>query len=228
MDEPEIKTLDLRHATDEELIAFVFDHPVDPQGSEWYWSEAWAGTDVVTDPAHVVAFLTRLFRAPEPLLDRFSTAQIDRGIWMMFGAYGNEHFRDPLWDPSIPWAERAACIAALPAFYERLLIPSVRRTEERLEGWFMLPDFLAFPYEGESYSREDEDQRRVQDALFAAFLRMLYSGDASAGHAALHGIFHLRHPDGPEVVRGWLDAHPAVPAEVRAYAENALARGEVL
>lgn len=228
MNEPHNTTLDLRGATDEALITFIFDHPVDPPGSEWYWSEAWAGTDLVTDPAHIVAFLARLFRAPEPLLDRFSPAQIDRGIWMMFCAYGVDHFRSPLWDVTVPWAERAACIAALPALYERLLIPSVRRADEDLEGWFMLPDFLAFPCGGESYSREDEDQRRVQDALFAAFLRMLHSEDERAEHAALHGIFHLRHPDGPETVRQWLDAHPAVSPTVRAYAENALKSGEVL
>jgi hypothetical protein len=175
MNELQNTPLDLRQASDEELIRLVFDHPVDPQGSEWYWSEAWAHTNLATDPGHIVAFLARLFRAPEPLLERFSSAQIDRGIRMMFGAYGNQHFRDPLWDPTVPWAERAACISALPNLYQKLLIPPLSGMDTDLGGWFMLPDFLAPPYNPGLVSGEDEDNCRVREALLNTYRRMLDS-----------------------------------------------------
>lgn len=228
MNEPEITTLDLRRASDEDLIRFIFDHPAtEERGDDWYWSEAWANTVLVTDPAHIVGFLTRLFRAPEPLLHRFTPAQIDQGIWMMFCIWGAEHFRHPLWDTSVAWNEREACIAAIPDLYQKLLIPPLSGFDTPLGGWFMLPDFLTPMYNPELLTGEDEDGCRVQEALLNAYLRMLNSGNSMQELAAVHGIFHLPHPEGPSHVRAWMDAHPALDAEVRDYAEQALKDGAV-
>ncbi|HEX8395447.1 MAG TPA: hypothetical protein VF665_24060 [Longimicrobium sp.] len=232
MSDPEWKTIDLRGASDEELIAFIFDHPRQLGDDPWYHGEAWEMTGLQTEPAAIVGFLTRLFGAPEPLLHRFSWLQIDTGIWAMFSAWPSEYFGEAVRGREVPWPAREACIDRLPVYYERMVAPALRAAEADGEGWFMLPDFLAHGYDGTGgrarRSRDNEDDRRMQDALHTAFQRMLASENHNVNAAALHGIFHLQHPAGFGRVRAWLDDRPALHPSVREYAERALERGHVL
>jgi hypothetical protein len=137
----------------------------------------------------------------------------------MFSAGGGEWFRDLLWDPSVPWGARRACIDLLPELYARLFERSALETIP-----FMLPDLLAYDYgSGRRHPDTDEEDRRVQQALFVAFQRMLDSCHPGTQQAALHGLHHLAHPGGPEAIRAWLDCLSGLPVGVRRYAEDVLA-----
>jgi hypothetical protein len=124
-----------------------------------------------------------------------------------------------LWEPSVPWEARRGCIELLPELYARLFERCPLDTIP-----FMLPDLLAFGYESGLRNRDsDEEDRRVQQALFAAFRRLLDSHHPETLKAALHGLHHLAYPGGLEAIRCWRDAQTRLPAEVHNYAEDVLA-----
>jgi hypothetical protein len=209
--------VDLRQVVYGDWLAFVFDHPVALQGeSEWYFQ---TGLEVEADPVRQVTFLARLFREPDGVAERFTSGQIAQGFWFMFGDGGGEWFRDLLWEPSVHWEARRACIELLPELYARLFERCALDTIP-----FMLPDLLAFGYEsGLRNPNTDEEDRRAQQALFEAFRRMLDSHHSETLKAALHGLHHLAHPGGSEAIQGWLDVRTVLPAGARSYAEDVLA-----
>lgn len=127
----------------------------------------------------------------------------------------------------MPWDERHACIRALPELYAGLLEVMEEREDDRGSAMYMLPDFLAFPYDLGSRSRDHEGDRQVQDALLDAFIRMLRSRSPATWVAALHGLGHLKHPDGPAVIRAFLRTHPHLEDGLRSYAERAM-EGDIL
>jgi hypothetical protein len=210
--------VDLRGVSYEDWLAFIFDHPVARVGEkEWYFQ---ADLELQADPARQVAFLARLFRAPEALDERFPPGQVEQGFWFMFGYSGAEQwFRAPLWDASVPWEDRRACLRALPELYARLFERCPLDTAP-----YMLPDLLAYDY-GPGGRRPDgsEEDRRVRAALLDAFREMLASGHPETQRAALHGLHHLAHPDGPGVIRAYLGSEPRPGPELRRYAGEVLA-----
>lgn len=221
----EFRIIDLRDATDEQLAAFAFDRPVaDESGKEWWWGEELEHADIALDPWRVVAFLTRLFREPWSLLDRFSAAEVNQGFWFLIGGHAEPGFRESLWSADVVWSARAACIAALPSIYAELWVPlGFREPDADLGAGFMIPDWLASDYDHGARTRAKVEDRRVQDALLSAFRAMLRADDHDTRKAGLHGIFHLVHPDGNAAVREFLEANPALDPDLRKYAENGLA-----
>jgi hypothetical protein len=80
--------VDLRQVVYHDWLAFVFDHPVAPEGeSEWYFQTR---LEVEADPLRQVAYLARLFREPEGVAGRFTPGQIEQGFWFLFGDGGAE------------------------------------------------------------------------------------------------------------------------------------------
>jgi hypothetical protein len=209
--------VDLRAVGYDDWLAFVFDHPVAPEGEkEWYFQ---ADLEVEADAGRQVAFLGRLFLEPEVVAGRYTPDQIEQGFWFLFGGAGGERFRDVLWDPSVPWEARRGCIEALPQLYDRLFKRCALDTIP-----FMLPDLLAHEYGfGSRHPDTDEEDGRVQQALFAAFRRMLDSRHPGTQEAALHGLHHLAYPAGKQAIRAWLDCESRLPRAVRRYAEDVLA-----
>jgi len=214
-------TPDLRRASFEEWLDAVFDHPprAEPPNvnSAWYWV---SDVEFTVDPGRQVRYLTQMFEQPEVLAQRYSAEQIEEGFWFMFGAAGYSWFLDTLWDPEVPWVAREACIRAIPTLYERLFPP-----DDNADGipW-MLWDLLAFGYDcGNRDPAKNEEDRRVQDAMLEAMRMMLLRPSSPAAqHAALHGLFHLNHADGPGLIRTYLDSRRP-PAWLREYASNVLA-----
>lgn len=213
---------DLRNASFDEWLNAVFNHAARAGRRRdvhkaWYMSQ---DVEFIVDPARQIRFLTQLFEAPEILPQRYSTEQIEEGFWFMFSAIGKEWFRDALWNSEVPWAAREACIQAVPTLYERLFT-----REEDADGvaW-MLWDLIAFDYDcGNRDPAASEEDRRVQDAMLDAMRRMLLGSDSSlAQSAALHGLFHLNHRNGPELIRHYLKSR-RIGLELRSYAQNVLA-----
>lgn len=212
-----VVAVDLTRATFEEFLAFIFDHDTveDDRAAkpEWYFRN---DLDVAIDPHRQVELLARLFRQADAHLPRYTPTQIEQGFWFMFLA-GAEWFMDPLWDPSIPWREREGCILAIPDLYDKLF-----EHQAVGEAPYMLLDLLAHGFwEGRAVERAGEDDR-VRQALFEACRAMLKSSSPETQRAALHGLFHLDHPEGAATIRGWLESG-APGDEIRSYAEDVLA-----
>lgn len=212
--------VDLRRAGFEAWLDAVFDHPPrsDPRdiNTAWYWMVL---VDFRVDPARQVRYLTKLFERPQVLVTRYTAAQIEEGFWFMFGAAGTEWFLDPLWDAEVPWVAREACIRAVPRLYDGLFPPDGGGDGV---AW-MLWDLLAFGYDcGNHDPARNEEDRRVQDAMFEALREMLTrSKSPAAQEAALHGLFHLKHAGGPDLIRGYLRLR-GVPPWLREYASSVL------
>jgi hypothetical protein len=45
------------------------------------------------------------------------------------------------------------------------------------------------------------------DAMYQTLLKILALDHPACQWSALHGLGHLRHPQGPEMVQNYLDAH---------------------
>ncbi|HEU4881594.1 MAG TPA: hypothetical protein VFT45_05095 [Longimicrobium sp.] len=220
------ETFDLRAATDDEISAVVFDHPVVPgKTTAWWW--AFDDAKVVIEPRRALAYMTNLFNAPEGLMDRYSAAQIDQGFWFMYSAAAEDVFGRQLWNDAEPWDDRERCIRALPRLYQALFEPMLFLLEDYYaSAMFMLPDFIVW-MSRPRVTHDGADALRVCQALLDAFGEMLGSSHDATRTAALHGLGHLAHPDRADVIRDFVRANPGLDPELRDYAERAVV-GDVL
>jgi hypothetical protein len=205
-------------ASFEKFLAFVFDHPVVPDGrdeKEWYWRH---DLDVKIDPHRQVKQMTRLFREPQAIL-HYTSGQIEQGLWFMF-ICGEEWFRDPLWAPEVPWPEREGCILAIPYLYSDLFEHQAIGLAPGMLWDLLAHGFDAYPGRPPQYAGENE---HVRDAMFRALRTMLHSSNADTQKAALHGLFHVEHPEGAGVIRSWLETAPSLEDKTREYAQSVLA-----
>ena len=129
-----------------------------------------------------------------------------------------------LWNASVDWSARERCIREIPNLYEKLFGP-----EFNSDGiaW-MLWDRLTFRYDsGTRRPDVSEEDRRVQAVMLECLRTQLMRSKSEMGQrAALHGLFHIKHPQAMRLVRTYLEArHPQ--QWLRNYAEQIL-RGEAL
>ncbi len=209
--------IDLRKARLEDLIGFVFQHPV--AEPEWYFTEDF---EVEYDPETQVRLLTQLFSTPAVLSERFSPEQIEQGLWFIFNR--NEPcFTELLWTSEVAWPRRDACIAAIYHLYADLF---PRTKVETID--YMITDLLADGYgHGLRDPAGNAEDRRVQEALLQLFQRLLGQPDPTSQYAGLHGLGHLAHPEGSRAIRTYLDRNPGLSVKLRQYASEAIA-GDVL
>jgi hypothetical protein len=214
--------IDLYDASFDAFLSAVFDHPAPAEGEDankWYWD---SDAEFVVDPARQVAHLTRLFQESAALGKRFSRAQLEQGFWLIAGA-ASEYFVEHLWNSAVPWQERAACVEAMERLYADCLATGGFETID-----YMWSGLIADPYDyGVRAPAENPEDARMQQALLELFDRLLRHPEPICHYAALHGLGHLRHPDGPRAIADYLARHPELTPEQRQYAENAMA-GDVL
>jgi hypothetical protein len=210
--------IDHREASFEELLRFVFDRPppIDGELNAWWFR---SHDDLLVDPRRQIAHLTRLFGDPSVLRPRYTDAQIEQGLWFLFSA-APEYYVKFLWSPEVPWPERENCLLALPTLYDRLLADG---TIWPTEIDHMIPDLLADWYGfGWRKPATNEEDRRVQETLLHVFARLLASKAPSQWRAGFHGLGHLAHPKGADIIKTFLAAHPELEGADRDYAERAM------
>jgi hypothetical protein len=213
-------TIDLRHASYEDFVTFVFDHypiPQDDVDELWYWK---LEDDVEFDPRRAIAHITRICEESATLLESFTLPQVAQGINYLLGAGNRDGFLDLLWDPKVPWAERYRCIRAIPQLYTQVF----ERDEDGAGGLaFMLWDSIAYGYfAGTCSPATDPEDARVQEAMFEALSEMLASDHAETLAGAIHGLGHLRHRQSNKAIRDLLSSGRDFDPELRMYAAAVL------
>jgi hypothetical protein len=172
-------------------IDFVFNHPVtDPS---WYWSSepfehAWH--DQEPTPSTMVAYLTRLFEAPEFLFEQFSKDQIGEGLNLLINiaCSGDITLFN---DESVPWEERKRGFRSILSLYQRAFAPhcsnGTKGSNPKLE-WicFMFWDVVAL---GHTLKNPDE-QREREAIVFSVLEQTLDLPSLACQEAALHGLAH--------------------------------------
>ena len=200
--------LDLREATLEELIPFVFDHPepaIGANGSPDFW--CWTvDLEVEIDPMHQLALMTVLLRDARALSARFSAAQINQGLWFMFSG-GSEWFSRLLADRELPWAARRDVIRAVYNLYDGLLAHI-----EADSATYMLWDLLLAKFR--------DDYSEVAETCLQTLVRILSLPHVECQAGALHGLGHLKHAQTARVVSEYLRDQAPVDPDLRRYAER--------
>jgi hypothetical protein len=209
--------IDHREVSFEEFLRFVFDRSADGGDLNAWWFAS--HDELLVDPRRQIAHLTRLFEDPAVLKPKYSAAQIEQGLWFLFSS-APEYYAKFLWNADVPWAERQACLDALPTLYDRLLSDG---TAWPTEIDHMIPDLLADWYGfGWRKPATNEQDRLVQEALLDVFDRLLASDAPSQWRAGLHGFGHLAHSNGASIIKRFLAAHPELEEADREYAERAM------
>jgi hypothetical protein len=210
--------LSLSSKTFEEYVRFLFDRAVvdDKKLFDCYLTDLDGSNyeDIErTKPAVLVEYMTRLFSDFGSLVAGYSHAQVDQGIWGLWGPpLRSGEF---IFDPSVPLSQRLACIRSMHEVYKNY-VPKFPATEE-LSGFYMwwdllLHDFWTVPrefvpgtYRGD-YSKLDEESRIVVDEMFETLKLILSLPNHECQRAALHGLGHLDHPQVPQFVQGLIDS----------------------
>jgi hypothetical protein len=71
----------LENLSFEQWLAYVFDHPIEEHKNAWYWDidrDWWNET-----PAETIQFLTQAFENAAEVLEPYSDAQLNQGMWFM-------------------------------------------------------------------------------------------------------------------------------------------------
>jgi len=89
-------------------------------------------------------------------------------------------------------------------------------------------DSLCYDWQSGNRNRESGgEDLELQDMLFRALANVLTIDSWICQGAALHGLGHLHHPNSKELIERFLEEHPSLTQEQKAYA-LAAARFEVL
>ena len=210
--------LDLRQATYDQFVAFVFDHyPEDEVDDKWYWK---TDAEITTDPRRAVEYLTKALSSGRDLLEQFTHRQIAEGFHYLLGAGAGPEVLEQLWNADVPWPDRRRCIMAIPKLYTDVL-------EQEADGVggcaYMLWDLVAYGYQcGNRDATTNPEDARVQDAMLEALRPMLNSRHPETQAGALHGLGHLCHRDTARTIREFLASDKPSNAQVRAYAASVL------
>jgi hypothetical protein len=216
---------DLRRASFDEFVDFLFDRPVVPipeninvQPGPWYWS-----AEVQFDAVKVAAFYIQLFSHPEFLLDRYTTAQLEQGFWAIPSSNIECSVADIIWNKRVPFELRESCIRSMYEVYARLFAKNSLDTSSNM--WW---DSLAYDWHcGNRVRSNGGEDESMQDVMFETLGRILSLSEVSCQEAALHGLGHLHHPKTKGLIQRFLRENQGISPELKEYA-LAAARFEVM
>jgi hypothetical protein len=222
----EREQVDLTHYSFDEFISFLFAREVEVKSEnvdeekhdQWFWH-----IEDTFIAETICIYYIQLFRQPEFLFHRFSTAQLEGGFWAIQSANLNCGLQNLLGDTDLPFAAREDCIRAMADLFKHLF--AIESLDTAVYMWW---DSLCYDWHSGNRDRKrgGEDQR-LQDVLFETLAQILLVDSETCQTAALHGLGHLHHPDTPALIENYLNEHPSFTQELKTYA-LAAAKFEVM
>jgi hypothetical protein len=165
----------------------------------------------------ICAYYVRLFQEPEFLSTRFSKAQLEEGFWAIqvfnldCSAYRIIHETD------LPFTLREECIRSMFDLFTRLF--SKESLDSSVSMWW---DSMCYDWDCGNRKRErGGDDERMQDTFFETLSKLLSSSSENCQRNALHGLGHLHHPETPKLIERYIQEHPSLTNESKAYALSA-------
>jgi len=217
-------TYDLRDASFEEFLDFLFDHPVAAQHREENWGRvpgadmsyesAWFDdlglypwTQVSHDPNLTANFYIRLFEGPRVLLARYSRSQIAQGFALIPG-FPNLEFPAGLGrlfvEERVPLGKRLSVVRALDPLHRDLLAPEgFDRTAWGLWGGMR----MGFTSAIEIYTSDrdiGEEIRTLRQAMFEVLVDLMDHSDPDMAGLAICQLGYQDHPDTAPAIRACL------------------------
>lgn len=190
----------------EDWIEVVFNRPVS--------KHPWAGIEFAFEPrvpAVLIEHLTRMCLEFASLRPRFSWEEIDQGVWSAL-TYPVESVM-LLFRESIPLDVRLSCIKAMYKVFSGTVC-KIKEDISNVTCFFMWWDLIAFEFCGqrnrgtkEAFLPKNKGDQELQDTIFETLVRILKLDDTKCRKSALHGLSHLHHPKGADVVQSFIDSH---------------------
>lgn len=205
--------VDLTNSSFDEFVSFLFDRHVSVESEErdhWYWH-----VDAEFDAQKIGAYYVRLFTNPEFLRTRFTNVQLEEGFWEIQGPNLDCSVSRIVEDSSLPLSVREKCIRAMEHLFRRLFAEeSFGKTAVPM--WW---DSLCYDWHCGNRNRDrgGEDQE-LQDIFFQTIAKVLAMDSWTCQWAALHGLGHLHHPGTMALIQRFIDEHPSLTPEQKAYA----------
>jgi hypothetical protein len=203
--------IDFSTLTYEELIEFIFNRPVFKAHED-----KWEKVETTFPPSNrpvLVEHLTRLCLEFSSLRSRFTWEQIDQGVWAML--MNPVEAVDWLMDDKVPNDLRLRCIESMYEVFAGT-VAHIDSDTPMENCFFMWWDIVASRFcsslgyrTNEVLIPNTEDARQVHDTLFNTLVRILNLDDTRSHGSALHGLGHLHHPDGAQVVQRFIETHRA-------------------
>jgi hypothetical protein len=184
----------------DEWVAAVFDHAAaetEPE-NRWYWHVECR----ISSPSQALEHLARAFGEFRLIGQRFSLPQLNQGVWLLLGP--RLRVSQYLYDASVPWTLRAACIEAMYSVFSDFVAGN---PEEELENCFYMWWELVTQGEPSDGMAVIDDRHRTRVAILEVLRRVLTIQDQRCQMYALHGLGHLPLEGARDLVRGWLAEH---------------------
>ncbi len=210
-------TVDISEYSFEGFVEFLFARgvqPIEDQSNVKKWDPWYKHAEVAFDPQRTCEYYVRLFRQPAFLLERFSKAQLEEAFW----AIQSPNLECSAWrillDSDLPSAAKEECVRSMADLFQYLF--AADPLDSSAEMWW---DSLCYDWHGGNRERErGGEDLSLQDVMFQTLAKILDLDSEPCQQAALHGLGHLHHPDTEQLILQFLERHPLLSDEQRAYA----------
>jgi len=207
----------------EEWVAFVFDRPV--TDSEWYWDTSadwWEGPPVIQ-----AEYLALLFESSPDTLERFSDAQLNRGLYYV-ASNGQSDYMFALVDETVDWPLRRRALRALYDLYAGCFAsrcsPGLSHRDEQVLSPLNAICYMWFDVIPIHAQSEDRTRHEIDEVMLEVMERILTLDSEACQEGALHGLGHWQYQY-PKRVQAIIDAYLArnrqIRKALRQYALNA-------
>ncbi len=216
---------DLQKATFDEFIGFVFEHfhrSLEESHVPNWTQEA----KVDFDARGLLRYYTQLFREPAFLRDRYTPAEIERGLGMAgIRGWGNWTLGCVLSNADNTQDEAEACIRAMYDLFAKLFAQGSLGDVSYM-WWDVGYGACRSPFPARR-EIDEADHVRLDQATFETMVRVLQLESTVCQSAAIHGLGHSFHPDKEKVLRQFLSDHPDLSDGDRDFVMRAIA-GKIL
>jgi hypothetical protein len=209
----------------ENWIDYVFDHAVPFYEQAWYFepnADLWD-----PKPEQAIAYLTRLFNNPGPMVDQFADSQIGQGLYYLVSSGASSHCV-ALTNESVPINQRLGCVHAMLSLFIKLFEPRCRpmlsHQDEASDSELNRICYMWWDVMPLAALSKPSDPDLIHDACLAVMRSTLALPNPACQESALHGLGHWARAY-PEftaaTIDGYLAANPKLRPELLRYAQAA-------
>jgi hypothetical protein len=204
--------VDLGAYSFDDFIAFMFnrDAPADSvDGDRWYYH-----VDVEFAPEIICSYYILLFQHPDFLATRFTKQQLEQGFWAILGPNLDCSLYNLIHYSNLHLSTKEDCIHSMTELFDHFFTQAGLDTVSSM--WW---DALCYDWHCGNRSRErgGEDEQ-LQNVFFRTLSALLSRQSETCQGAALHGLGHLHHPDTAKLIEEYIQEHPTLTKEWKAYA----------
>jgi TPR repeat protein len=216
---------DLRSSSFNQFVGFVFEHfeVLSEDRLAFNWSRE---AEILFDARTLLRYYTQLFREPAFLLDRYSKAEIERGLDVDgIRGFANWTVGCVMQSAENTVDEAETCIRAMYELFAKLFARVSFDTVEYM--WWDVGYGACGRNSFPKREIQESDRQRLSQATFETMTRVLQLEARNCQSAAIHGLGHSSHPDKEQALLQFLHDNPDKSDRDRSYVMAAI-EGKIL